>query len=160
MLDRLTASDPYKDVYYYGFTTDDLMGTNHWGSNLTYANGEKGGVHFKWAPGGTDFRMGIDRAMALDGLHLVFDGLKITSGSTMAFYLADLFDFDWAEMYSQFTNGSPLALLLDTSAGTLSVAWRDDEGTNAGADPKLLADVRDAQSGAVRPQDHEKRGRR
>ena len=129
MLDRLTASDPYKDVYYYGFTTDDLMGTNHWGSNLTYANGEKGGVHFKWAPGGTDVRMGIDRAMALDGLHLVFDGLKITSGSTMAFYLADLFDFDWAEMYSQFTNGSPLALLLDTSAGTLSVAWRDDGGT-------------------------------
>ena len=129
LYDRMNATDLYQDIKYYSLTTDDLMGANHWGDNLSYSDLANGGVHFKWFNTGSDVRVGVNRAMALDGLHLVFDNLTITSGSTIAFYLADLFDFDWAEQYSNFYNGgSPLVLLLDTKAGTLSVASRDGDG--------------------------------
>lgn len=129
LYDRINATDLYQDIKYYSLTTDDLMGTNHWADYLSYNNVAGGGVHFKWFNSGTDVRMGVNRAMALDGLHIVIDNLNITAGSTLAFYIADLFDFDWAEQYSQFSNGSPLALLLDTKTGTLSVASKDENGS-------------------------------
>lgn len=127
--DATGSGDLYQDIRYYSLTTDDLMGTNHWADSLSFNNVAGGGVHFKWLKTGSDVRMGVNRAMALDGLHLVFDNLNITAGRTIAFYIADLFDFGWAEQYSNFYNsGSPLVLLLDTKAGTLSVASRDDNG--------------------------------
>ena len=124
--DRLTSDGVYKDPNYYSITTDDLMGTNHWSNNLSYENVTGGGVRFTWFKAGTDYRVGVNRPMKLDGLHLVFDKLSITStNKSFAIYLADLFTHGWAEQYSQLAEG-PLAIVVDTARGQVRVVTDAD----------------------------------
>lgn len=139
LFDRLSDPNAFQDPNYYSITVDDLMGTNHWPSVLTYENVTGGGVHFNWFRGGTDYRMGVNRAMKFDGLHLVFDNLEFTSqNKSFAIYLADLFDHGWAEQYSQLAEG-PLALVIDTAMGQVRVVTNEDRaGKVIISDPSLM----------------------
>ncbi|MHB1452619.1 MAG: hypothetical protein ACYCYM_01515 [Saccharofermentanales bacterium] len=128
--DNLTIVNIFKDPTYYSPSTDDLMGANHWTDNLFMSDIATGGIHYEWFNAGTDYRTGVNKPMALDGLHLVFSGLNFTSDKkAFALYLADLFDFDWNEKYAQISNGDPLAVIFNTDAGTLSIG---DGGNKAG----------------------------
>ncbi len=107
-----------RDKNAYALDESYAMGSNNWGSAITISDTVGGGMHFEFNNGGVDVRQGVNKGVALDGLHAVFKGLNFTSSAkSIAFYLADK---DEAYGYSSFF-ANPLVLVLNTNAGTLSV---------------------------------------
>ncbi len=118
-LKLLTAS---QDMKLYALDGTYAMGYNHWGAMVSVSNATGGGMRYTWDGAGTNFRRGINRGVALDGLHLVASGLNLTSDNkAIAFYIAD---FDQAESYSQYeplAEYFPLAIILNMNAGTIEI---------------------------------------
>ncbi len=106
-----------KDKNAYGLDASYAMGGNHWGSAITVSDTVGGGMHFEFNNSGVDMRQGVNKGVALDGLHAVFKGLNFTSSAkSIAFYLADKGEAGYSSIFE-----NPLALVLNTNAGTLSV---------------------------------------
>ena len=122
------------DMRLYGLDATYAMGYNHWGSSVKVTNTIGGGMHFEWKNCGTNMRQGINRSIQLDGLHATFTGLDLVGANkAIAFYFADM---DSQESYTQFyydvaNNYLPLALILDTTAGKLSIAYSDETSVSS-----------------------------
>ncbi len=122
------------DMHLYGLDATYAMGYNHWGSSVKVTNSFGGGMHFEWKNCGTNMRQGVNRSVQLDGLHATFTGLNLVGANkAIAFYFADM---DSQESYTQFyydpaNNYLPLALILDTTAGKLSVAYADETSVSS-----------------------------
>ena len=107
-----------KDINAYALDSSYAMGGNFWGSAITVSNTVGGGMHFEFNNDGVDMRQGVNKGVALDGLHAVFKGLNFTSSAkSIAFYLADKnVENGYSSVFDY-----PLVLVLNTNAGTLSV---------------------------------------
>ncbi len=120
-----------KDKNAYGLDASYAMGGNYWGSAITVSDTVGGGMHFELNNDGVDMRQGVNKGVALDGLHAVFKGLNFTSSAkSIAFYLADKSDAGYSSI-----NDDPLVLVLNTNAGTLSVI----DAANANAETVIIA---------------------
>ena len=120
---KAEAGIEYKDKHYYRPSADQTMGTNYWTNNLFISNLAEGGIHFEWNMTGTDWRMGINKKMTLDGLHLVFSNLKYSSANKrFVVYIHDLRDGaeDWGAGYASYGN-IPLAIVFDGNKGLVKV---------------------------------------
>ncbi|MBQ8684021.1 MAG: hypothetical protein IJ518_05865 [Clostridia bacterium] len=135
----------FKDKNYYRPSRSQTMGTNYWTNNLFISDLAEGGIHFEWNMTGTDWRMGIDKELTFDGMHLVFDGLKFSSANKrFAVYIGDLRDSaeDWGAGYSSVGN-QPLMIVFDGNNGLVKACTEnmvDPAGTVLIESPALLAE--------------------
>lgn len=100
-----------------------LTGASSWWPSSFKCTGieNDGGLRMSWINGGRDVRQGYNKRIRLDGLKLQFNALHTTSKSATApaltVLLGDSVGSAWT--YNNTVTTRPLAIVLDTEAGTL-----------------------------------------